>query len=385
MCTLHGIHLSRPAALAAAATAALVLAAPAAAFASPGRGGYRPAPDKSHGNLTLKQVNLASDVPGLAGLTDPDLKNPWGAALTPTSPLWVSNQGTDSSTLYSLAPGSSTVDKVPTVRVTMPGSVLGPTGQVANQGTDFVLTKGRVSAPAAFIFDTLDGHIEAWNSKVDPLIGDAEDRATVPGAAYTGLALAGTGHGERLFAADFAKGTVDVFDSAFRQVKLAAWQFSDPRLPAGYVPFNTQALDGRIYVAYDKPDPATHREGTGAGIGVVDEFSTDGRLIARIAAGGRLDAPWGLAIAPRSWGAAAGSLLVGNFGDGRVSIFARAGRGFAGYAAGQILDASTGKPFAEPGLWQLLPGTAANGGTSALWFTAGINSEKDGLLGVLRP
>jgi uncharacterized protein (TIGR03118 family) len=382
---LHRIHLSRPAALAAAAAATLVVAAPAAAFASTGHAHYRPVPDKGHRNLALKQVNLASDVPGLAPLTDPDLKNPWGAALTATSPLWVSNQGTDSSTLYSLTPGSAAVAKSATVRVTLPGSVAGPSGVVANPGTGFVLANGTVSAPAAFIFDTLDGHIEAWSPKVDPLIGNTEDKVTVPGAAYTGLAIAGTGRGERLFAADFAKGTVDVFNSAFHQVKLASWQFSDPRLPQGYVPFNAQALDGRIFVTYDTPDPATHKEGVGAGIGVVDEFSTDGRLIARIATGGALNAPWGVAIAPPSWGAVAGSLLIGNFGDGRINIFAKDGRGFAGHATGQILDTATGKPFAEPGLWQVLPGTAATGGTNALWFTAGINDEADGLLGVLRP
>jgi uncharacterized protein (TIGR03118 family) len=382
---LHRIHLSRPAALAAAAAAAVVVAAPAAAFASTGPAHHQPVADRGHRNLTLKQVNLASNVPGLAPLTDPDLKNPWGAALTATSPLWVSNQGTDSSTLYSLTPGSSTVTKSATVRVTLPGSVAGPSGVVANPGTGFVLGNGTVSAPAAFIFDTLDGHIEAWSPKVDPLIGNTEDKVTVPGAAYTGLAIAGTGQGERLFAADFAKGTIDVFDSAFHQVKLASWQFRDPRLPQGYAPFNTQALGGRIFVTYDKPDPATHKEGVGAGIGVVDEFAADGRLIARIATSGALNAPWGVAIAPPSWGAVAGSLLIGNFGDGRINVFAKEGHGFANHATGQILDAATGKPFAEPGLWTIVPGTAATGGTNALWFTAGINDEADGLLGVLRP
>lgn len=376
--------VSPGAALAAAATAALVVAAPAAAFASTYNAPHSPAPYKSH-NLTLKQVNLASDVPGLARLTDPDLKNPWGAALTSTSPLWVANQGTDSSTVYSLHPGSSTVTKSASVRVTLPGSVAGPTGVVANTGTGFVLTNGKVSAPAAFIFDTLDGHIEAWSPKVDPLKGSTEDKVTIPGAGYTGLAIAGTGRGERLFAADFAKGTVDVFDSAFHQVKLASWQFADPRLLKGYAPFNTQALGGRIFVAYDKPDQTTHREGIGAGIGVVDEFSTDGRLITRIATGGSLNAPWGIAIAPRGWGSAAGSLLIGNFGDGRINIFAKEGSRFADHATGQVLNAATGKPFAESGLWAIQPGTATTGGTNALWFAAGINDEAAGLLGVLRP
>jgi hypothetical protein len=108
-----------------------------------------------------------------------------------------------------------------------------PLVPLALPGVNAASRNGTVSAPAAFIFDTLDGHIEAWSPKVDPLIGNTEDKVTVPGAAYTGLAIAGTGRGERLFAADFAKGTVDVFNSAFHQVKLASWQFSDPRLPQG--------------------------------------------------------------------------------------------------------------------------------------------------------
>jgi uncharacterized protein (TIGR03118 family) len=381
---LHRIHLSRPAALAAAAAAALVVAAPAAAFASTGHA-HQPAPDKGHRNLSLNQVNLASDIPGMAPVTDPDLKNPWGISLSPTSPLWISNQGTDSSTLYSLTPGSSTAAKVTAVRVTMPDSVVGPSGQVANTGTGFVLSNGTVSAPAAFIFATLDGHIEAWSPQVDPHIGNAEDKITDPGAAYTGLAIATTRQGDRLFATDFANGTVDVIDSAFKEVKTAPSQFRDPGLPSGYLPFNIQALNGNLFVTYDKADPATGRQAVGAGLGVVDEFSTDGRLISRIASGGALNAPWGLAIAPSSWGSAAGSLLVGNFGDGRISIFAKDGGHFAHHVTGQIQDASTGKPFAEPGLWGLLPGTAATGGTDALWFTAGINNEQDGLLGVLRP
>jgi uncharacterized protein (TIGR03118 family) len=321
----------------------------------------------------------------MAPLTDPDLKNPWGISLSPTSPLWVSNQGTNSSTLYTLTPGSSTVTKVPTVRVTMGSSFAGPTGQVANTGTGFVVSNGTTSAPAAFIFDTLDGHIEAWNPKVDPLIGNTENKASVPGASYTGLALASTSHGDELFAANFGQGKVDVFDSTFKQVETAPWQFRDQRLPRGFKPFNTQALNGNIFVTFDKADPSTGREAVGRGLGVVDEFSTDGRLIARIASGGALNAPWGLAIAPESWGSAAGSLLIGNFGDGRINIVAEHGRYFANHITGQVVDKSTGKPFTEPGLWGLLPGTASTGGTNAVWFTSGINHEQDGRLGVLRP
>lgn len=362
-----------------AAASGLALAAPTAALASSGHNQHH------HGDLKLNQVNLASDIPGMAPLTDPDLKNPWGISLSPTSPLWVSNQGTNSSTLFTLSPGSSTVTKVPTVRVTMGGSVAGPTGQVANTGSGFVLSNGTNSAPAAFIFDTLDGHIEAWNPKIDPLMGNTENKATVPGASYTGLALASTTHGDELFAANFGQGKVDVFDSAFNQVTTTPWQFRDARLPRGFKPFNMQALNGNVFVTFDKADPRTGREAVGNGLGVVDEFSTDGHLIARIASGGALNAPWGLAIAPASWGPAAGSLLIGNFGDGRINIIAKHGDHFAHHITGHVVDSSTDKPFTEPGLWGLLLGTATNGGTDALWFTSGLNHEQDGLLGVLRP
>jgi uncharacterized protein (TIGR03118 family) len=370
----------RLAAMLIAAGGGLALAAaPATAFASSGHHQVR-----QH-DVKLNQVNLASDIPGRAPLTDPDLKNPWGISHSPTSPLWVSDQGTNASTLYTLTPGSGTVTKVPTVRVTMAASVAGPTGQVANTGTGFVLSNGTVSAPAAFIFATLDGHIEAWNPMVDPLTGAAENKAAVPGAAYTGLAIDPASHGGRLFAANFAQGRIDVFTSGFGTVTTARWQFRDPRLPRGYRPFNTQTLNGNIFVAYDKADPATGRQAVGRHLGVVDEFSPDGRLIARITSGGALDAPWGLAIAPAGWGRVAGSLLIGNFGDGRINIVARQGHHFAHHITGLVRVTPAGKPFAEPGLWGLLPGTAANGGTDALWFTSGINHEQNGLLGVLRP
>jgi uncharacterized protein (TIGR03118 family) len=368
--------------LLAAATAALVAAAPAAASAS--TGDYQPGRSQRANSPALKQVNLASDVPGLARLTVPALKNPWGAALTSTSPLWVASQGTDSGTAYSLAPGSSLVTKSTQIRVTLPGSVTGPAGLVANTGTGFILRRDKVKAPAAFIFSTLDGHIEAWSPQTDPGIGNATDVVSDKGAIYSGLAIASTAHGTELFAADFSpKGGVKVFNSAFQPVKLAAGQFRDPRLPKGYLPFNTHALGGHIFVTYDKADPATGREAVGKGIGIVDEFSTSGRFIARIATGGPLNAPWGLAIAPKSWGGMAGSLLIGNFGDGHINVAAKQGDRFAGHLAGLTLD--TGKAFREPGLWSLVPGTAQTGGTNALWFTAGIHHEGAGLLGVVRP
>ena len=193
------------------AAAVLALAGPAAAFASSGhhqvpQHDSDPQDTGRHGpqreDVTLQQVDLASDIPGMASVTDPNLTNPWGNSLSPASPLWLSSQAGDNPPLYSITPGSSTATKSTAVQVTMPDSVAGPSGQVANTGTGFVLSNGTVKAPAAFIFATLDGHIEAWSPKVDPLIGDAEDKVTVSGAGYTGLAIPRTGHGDRLFAAD---------------------------------------------------------------------------------------------------------------------------------------------------------------------------------------
>lgn len=335
----------------------------------------------SRDSLAVQQVNLVSDVPGKAALLDPDLVNPWGLSLGATSPLWVSNQGTSSSTLYSSAPGATTATKVQTVRVTVPA----PTGQVANTGTGFVLSNGTASAPARFIFSTLTGQIAAWGPPATPLIGAAQIKATVPGAVYTGLAIATAAKGDQLYAANFAQGRIDVFDSAFAKVEQPVWAFRDTRLPKGYSPFNVQTLSGRVFVAYAKVDPETGRSVSGRGLGFVDEYTVDGKLVDRIVSRDTLNAPWGLALAPASWGKQAGALLVGNFGDGRINVVEAKNHGrFQHKVASQVRDAVTGRTVVIPGLWALTSGTATTGGTDAIWFSAGIDDETHGLVGVLR-
>ncbi|MER5917892.1 TIGR03118 family protein [Streptomyces sp. NPDC001982] len=369
------------AALVVAASSA-ALAVPAVAVADPGPGHHDPA-----AVFSFNQINMVSDVPGMAPLTDPDAVNPWGLALSPTSPLWVSNAGTSTSTVYGSPAGATTATKS-SVRVTVPGTPPAslPSGQVANTGQGFVLSNGTKSGTARFIFSTLGGDIDAWSPQVDSAQGPVEVKASVPGASYTGLALATATNGDQLYAADFAHGRIDVFDSAFKQVALKDWQFKDADLPEGYVPFNAQAIDNKVFVTYDKPDPTTGREGVGSGIGIVDEFTPDGSLVSRIATKGALNAPWGVAVAPASWGSLAGSLLVGNFGDGRINVFRSTGDGrFEHHASGQLHDTATGQPVSIPGLWALTPGTAATGGTDSLWFSAGIDNEAHGLIGVFRP
>ena len=359
---------SRPLAMTTALIGGLALIAPSTASAH----------QSHHHPLAVQQVNLVSDQKGKASLQDDDLVNPWGLSLGATTPLWVSNNGTSSSTLYSTAPGSTTASKVQTVRVDVPV----PTGQVNNPGTGFVITNGTVSTPARFIFATETGQIAAWAPPVTPAIGAAQIKATTPGAIYKGLAIATTGAGDRLYAANFTQRRIDVFDTTFTLVKKPRWAFRDFHLPKGFGPFNVQTLNGRIFVAYAKVNPKTGDEIAGRGLGFVDEFTVDGRLVARVASRGTLNAPWGLAFAPAAWGQPAGTLLVGNFGDGRINIFQPKSHG--GYKfAGQVRN-TRGRTLVIDGLWALLQGTATTGGTDSLFFSAGPDEESHGLLGVLR-
>ncbi|HEX5401028.1 MAG TPA: TIGR03118 family protein [Pseudonocardiaceae bacterium] len=329
-----------------------------------------------------------SDLPGKASITDPDLVNPWGLALLPTSPLWSANNGADVATLYSVVPASSAATKVTAVRVTFPHSPELPTGQVANPGTGFVNTLNGASAPARFIFSTITGHIEAWAPGLDPGLGNAETKATVPGAVFTGLTLATASTGDQLYAANFGQNKINVFDSTFQPVNTPSWAFRDRAEPRGYAPFNVQALNGHIFVAYAKVDPKTGRSKDGAGLGVVDEFTVDGHFMARVASHRSLNGPWGLAIAPASWGSVAGDLLVGNFGDGRINVIdinRRDNRGPGNRNDIDQLRDSHGKIIAIERLWALIPGTATTGGTDALFFSSGLDNEQHGLLGLLRP
>ena len=202
-------------------------------------------------------------------------------------------------------------------------------------------------------------------------------------AAYLGLALYSTAKANYLLAANFASGLVEVYDGSFKQV----FRFRDQggpgmaSIPASYSPHNVAVVDGHIFVAYAEVDPANGREKLGRGRGFVDEVTLSGKLVRRIASQGVLDAPWGMAEAPASFGLFAHALLVGNFGDGRISAF----RSGTGAFLGQLItDRQT--YFAEPGLWAILPGNGGAGGASSnLYFTAGIQHEAHGLFGSLSP
>ena len=319
------------------------------------------------------QTNIVSDLPGVAITQDTNLKNAWGIAFGPGSPIWVADNGTGLSTLYS---GTGTI--IPLV-VTIPApagdDTSAPTGLVFNGSGDFVVTKDRKSGASIFIFDTEDGTIVGWSPGVDLTNGVI----AVPnshGAIYKGLAIAKTSNGRFLYASDFHNGVVEIYNSHFQLQK----SFTDTSLPDGYAPFGIQNINGQIFVTFAKQDELKEDEIAGPGLGFVDIFDTDGNLVRRFASHGPLNAPWGLAMAPATFGKFANALLVGNFGDGRISAFDPTSGKFLGR-----LRNTQGEILSIDGLWAITPGGAAGTAPDDLLFTAGPNEEENGLLGKLNP
>jgi uncharacterized protein (TIGR03118 family) len=315
------------------------------------------------------QENLVSDQPGVAQLTDPMLVNAWGMSRGGNTPVWVSDNGADVTTLYNGAVGNpeSPVNKVLTV--TIPGGA--PTGQVFNDTTTFLLPG--TTTPARFIFIGEDGDLSAWaGGPSATLVGHTD------GAVYKGLALAHSPSGPMLLATNFHDNRIDVFDGSFVPVP-AAGRFSDPTLPDGYAPFNVAEINGQIFVTYAKQDADAEDDVAGPAHGFVDVYTTSGAWVMRFASRGVLNSPWGMTIAPNEFGQFSGDLLIGNFGDGRIHAFDP--------NTGEVLGTlrgTSGHPLTIDGLWGLLVGDAASGGPHSVWFSAGPDDEAHGLLGVLR-
>jgi uncharacterized protein (TIGR03118 family) len=324
------------------------------------------------------QRNLVSDVPGMARLTDPNLVNPWGIAIGPTTPAWVANNGTSTATIYPGAADSMPTGMAPFV-VNVPHGL--PTGQVYNGTTSFVVRSGGDSGPALFLFSSITGWISGWAPNVPEPVPStqAQPARHVPGAVFTGLALANRGGAAYLYASDFAGGRIVVLDGQFR-VQHWAGAFADARLPAGYSPFNIEAIGNRLYVAYAKVDPETGEEEAGPGLGFVDVYTPGGHLVRRLVKHGALNAPWGFALAPDGFGRFGGDLLVGNFGDGRIHAYDPRSGDFDG-----ALRRPNGRPIAIEGLWGLEFGNGVTGDPLELLFAAGIDGETHGLFGLIRP
>jgi uncharacterized protein (TIGR03118 family) len=305
-----------------------------------------------------------------AAATDASLVNGWGLSAGPTTPWWAANNGTNTSTLY-----SGTGAKVP-LTVTVAGA---PTGTVFNgSATDFVVSQNGKSGAARFLFATEGGAILGWTPSVNgaaAVVG--VDRSSV-GAVYKGLATAN----DRLYATDFHNGRVDVFDASFSPVATSGG-FKDAKVATGFAPFGIQALGGNIFVSYAKQDAAKKNDTPVPGQAYVDEFTPDGQLVARVVNSGKknapLNAPWGLALAPSDFSVFGGDLLVGNFGNGRISAYTQ--RGGSWVYKGQLRLAD-GTPIAIDGLWAIAFGNgAAAGPKNTLYFLSGPSAEKHGLYG----
>jgi uncharacterized protein (TIGR03118 family) len=334
------------------------------------------------------QTNLVSDIPGLAAHTDPNLKNPWGTAVGPGSPIWVSDNHAGVTTLYDGAGNAQPlVVGIPAPPSAGAGAVGAPTGQAFNTfdptSPDFVISENGKSGPAFFLFATEDGTIAGWNPSVDKAHAViAVDRSTATdsagdvGANYKGLALVSTPSGKFIYATSFRFGTVEVFDSHFNLVN----SFTDPTVPAGFAPFGIHNIGGKLYVTFAKQGPGKGDDAARPGNGFVDVFAPNGDLLQRLVSRGKLDSPWAVTMAPSTFGAFGGDILVGNFGNGRIHAYDPASGELEGTLRRQ------GGPIVIEGLWGLRFAPATPGaGPNTLFFTAGLNHEADGLFGTLVP
>jgi uncharacterized protein (TIGR03118 family) len=334
-------------------------------------------------------TKLVADSAGAGALAaDANLLNPWGIAFAPGKPAWVANNGSETATLYD-GNGKAQPNSNPLV-VHLPGSAgattFSPTGIVANvSSVDFTVSTGGHTGVARFIFAGEGGLIAGWSPTVDPNAVIAY--TDTGGAVYKGLTLANNGTANFLYATDFRNNKIDTFDASFaKQTPTAtAFGFIDPTLPAGYAPFGIQAIVTgsnnipQLYVSYaQQQGPDDRVNANGAGLGLVDVFDANGNFVKHLVpTGGALNAPWGLALAPADFGTLSNTLLVGNFGDGRINGYDPA----SGQFIGTVQDL-TGEAFAEPGLWGVAFGNdAANQPHNTLFFAAGIGNQADGEYG----
>jgi uncharacterized protein (TIGR03118 family) len=342
-----------------------------------------------------EQHNLVSDLSGMADHVDPCLVNPWGIVASPTSPFWVSTNGTGLSTLYDgNGTAASLIVSIPgPPGAQSPGQQCGktamgpgaPSGIIFNDTTAFVLG----TAPASFVFSSEQGVIVGWTGATGAKV--MADRSA-SGTVYKGLTTATRSGGPLLYATDFGNGKVDVFDGSMNLLSLPG-AFSDPQIPAGFAPFNIQNLGGSLYVSYAKQDAAHHDDVAGAGNGYVDMYDLNGVLLKRLVTGGALNSPWGMVLAPAGFGDFGGALLVGNFGDGAINAFDPS----SGLLLGTLQD-GTGASIRISGLWGLTFGNGnrsnaaaapSGGDANTLYFAAGIAGpdtvESHGLLGTIQP
>jgi len=333
---------------------------------------------------SFRLTPLVSDMAGLAPVIDPKLVNPWGLSAGPGTPMWVADNNAAVSTLY-----NNFTEKKVTLEVNIPAPIDPadattfhgtPTGTVFNPTQDFRIPAGTGTAPSRFLFATEDGTVLGWagGTKATIKVDNSGDQGAVYKSLTNGSVTNGAITNNYLYAANFRFGTVDVFDGSFNQVTWAN-AFTDTTLPAHFAPFGIQNIGGWIYVTYALQNSEKHDDVKGPGNGFVDIYTTRGALVRRFASGGSLNSPWGLVLAPSSFGNFHNDILVGNFGDGRINAFTPDGR-FRGQ-----LKSETNAPIQVDGLWGLRFGNGGNNGPlDSLFFAAGIMDEQHGLYGKIQ-
>ena len=329
-------------------------------------------PDGGPTTFLVKRTDLVANMPGAAPTTDPKLLNGWGLALNPTAGVfWVSENHSGQASVYGPTGGASKLDvKIPGPADQDGGFTSSPTGQVFNgTATDFMGDK--------FIVDSEDGTILGWQTPNDPFVLRVDNSAD---SGYKGLALIENGAKAELVATNFHKGTVDVFDDKYKAVNNPGFvDAGSPALPSGFAPFNAAAISDSVYITYALQKPDKGDDMAGPGNGYVSVFKTDGTFVKRLISAGELNSPWGMEVAPASWGAVAGDLLVGNFGDGAIHAY--------DLSTGKLAStlATSSGPLTISGLWALAvgPNTSAGNYSSTIFFTAGPNGEDDGLYGTI--
>ncbi len=313
---------------------------------------------------TFNQINLVSNEPGLAAVTDPNLINPWGLSNSATSPFWVANQGSGVATLYN---GAGAITPI-VVSIPAGGPPSGPTGTVFNAGPTGGFLVG--ATKASFIFDTLNGTIAAWNGGTVATV-----EATVAGATFTGLAQNVVGSNTYLYAANSGtNGSIQVFDQNWNNVTSTLFSsgFANPQPKSGAVPFNIQQIGANLYVTYANLGPT----GNALPGGYVVEYDASGNFIQMISSG-PLAAPWGITLAPANFGIYSDDLLIGQFGSGEILAYDPTSGLYLG-----TLDGSDGMPIVDHNLWALETRTGGTGvNLNAVYFTAGIGNQQDGLFG----
>lgn len=339
---------------------------------------------------TYTVSNLVSDGSVPATITDANFINPWGVT---NATFWINTQGTGLDYVLSptnfppFPPLTPPATPVFAFKITIPAAGGGTTATGIPSGaastgtaTGFLLSN---NAKATFLFASLDGIITGWNSGLgtNGAVARVAIDNSAAGAVYTSVAITTNTTGSFLLAANFGKGsTLEVYDNKFASAKLAG-SFTDPNLPAGYVPYAVHVIGTQVFVTYALR-ATTGGPTVAPGNGLVNVFDTNGNFVSRaVSPGGNLNAPWGVAVAPTTFGIFGGDLLVGNFGDGIINAYDP--KTFA--YVGQLAD-GTGKTFVYASLWEIFFGLTApssnNGGNqNTLYFAAGLASEKHGLLG----